>query len=105
MVNCSILCPDFDGQFCRNHLEVDHLNLRQSFQKPFLISGGLSLGWAKAGIAILRGPDQKAMVGTLCPSAQHTQKGFGQGTLTTEIWAFFQILGDFQFFNFEAINS
>ena len=45
------------------------------------------------------------MIGTHYPSALHTPKGFGLGPLTAEIWAFFQILGDFQLFYFEAINS
>ena len=45
------------------------------------------------------------MVGTLDPSFLQTPKSFGLGPLMAEIWAFFQILGDFQLFYFEAINS
>ena len=56
-------------------------------------------------MAILRDPDQEGMVGTLYPSALHTPKGFGMGPLMAEIWAFFQILGDFQLFYFQAMNS
>ena len=56
-------------------------------------------------MATLRDPDHKGMVGTRYPSALHTLKGFGLGPLTAELWAFFQILGDFQFFYFEATNS
>ena len=63
-----------------------------------LFSGGFSVGWAKAGIAILRDPDQKGMVWTLYPIAFHTLKGFGLGPLIAEIWAFFQILNNFKFF-------
>ena len=59
------------------------------------LSGGFSVGWAKAGIAILRDPDQEGMVWNLYPSALHTTKGFGHGPLIAEIWAFFQILGNF----------
>ena len=61
------------------------------------LSGGFSVGWAKAGMATLRDPDQKGMVGTLYSSAHHTPKGFGLGPLMAEIWAFFQILGHFRF--------
>ena len=56
-------------------------------------------------MAILKDSDQKGMIGTHYLSALHTLKGFGLGPLTTEIWAFFQILGDFQLFYFEAIDS
>ena len=46
-------------------------------------------------------PDQKGMVGTLYPSALQTPaKGFGLGPLMTQIWAFFQILEEFQIFYF-----
>ena len=47
--------------------------------------GSFSVGWAKAGIAIVRDPDDWGMVGTLDPSALHTPKGFGLGPLTAEI--------------------
>ena len=76
-----------------------YLLVRTYWATTFL-SGGFSLGWAKAGIAILRDPDQKDMVGTLYPSALCTPKGFELGPLMAEIWAFFQILGDFQFILF-----
>ena len=49
------------------------------------LSGSFSVGWAKAGIAIVRDPDDWGMVGTLEPSALYTSKGFGLGPLTTEI--------------------
>ena len=49
------------------------------------LSDGFSVGWAKAGMAILRDPDQKGMVGTLYPSTLHTPKGFGLGPLMAEI--------------------
>ena len=49
------------------------------------LSGSFSVGWAKAGIAIVRDPDDWGMVGTLDPSALHTPKGFGLGPLTAEI--------------------
>ena len=55
------------------------------------LSGGFSLGWAKAGMTTIRDPDQKGMIGTLYPSALHIPKGFGLGPLMAEIWAFFQI--------------
>ena len=54
-----------------------------------LLSDSFSIGWAKAGMANLRDPDQKGIVGTLYPSALHTPKCFGLGPLTAEIWAFF----------------
>ena len=63
------------------------------------------LKWAKAGIAILRDPDQKDMIGTLYPSALHTPKSFGLGPQTAEILPFFQIWDEFQLFYFYAINS
>ena len=49
------------------------------------LSGGFSVGWAKAGMVTLRDPDQKGMVGTLYTSALHIPKGFGLGPLTAEI--------------------
>ena len=70
-----------------------------------LLSGGLSVGWAKEGMGILRDPDQKGIIGTLYPSLLNTQKGFSLGPLKAEIWAFFQIMGEFQLFYFEAINN
>ena len=68
------------------------------------LSSGFSVVWAKAGIAILRYPDQKDIVGTLYPRDLHTPKSFGLGPLTNEIWGFFQILSNFRFFNSEAMN-
>ena len=56
-------------------------------------------------MGILRDPDQKGMIGTLYPSFLNTQKGFSLGPLMAEIWAFFQILGDFPLFYFKAINN
>ena len=56
-------------------------------------------------MATLRDPDQKGILGTHYPSALHTPKSFGLEPLTAEIWAFFQILGHFQFFYFEVING
>ena len=76
-------------------------------QKLLLIvlSGSFPLGWTKAGMTIVRDPDHKGMIGTHYQSPLHTPKGFGLGPLMAEIWAFFQILGDFQLFYFEAIDS
>ena len=54
-------------------------------QKEYCLSDGFSVGWAKAGMATLRDPDQKGMVGTLYPSALHTPKSLGLGPLTDEI--------------------
>ena len=51
---------------------------------------------------ILMDPDLKGMVGTLYPTALHTLQGLGIEPLIVEIWAFFQILGNFFF---EAMNS
>ena len=56
-------------------------------------------------MAILRDPDQKGMIGTYYPSTPHIPKGFGVRPLTADIWAFLKVLGDFQLFYFEAINS
>ena len=49
------------------------------------LSGSFSVGWAKAGIAIVRNPDNWDIVGTLDPSALHIPKGFGLGPLAAEI--------------------
>ena len=57
----------------------------QKHESSCLLSGGFSVGWAKAGMAPLRDPDQKGMVGTLYPSALHTPKGLGLGPLMAEI--------------------
>ena len=54
-------------------------------EKKSNLSGSFSVGWAKAGIAIVRDPDDWGMVGTLDPSALHIPKGFGLGPLTAEI--------------------
>ena len=56
----------------------------KSFSRKYL-SGSFSVGWAKAGIAIVRDPDDWGMVVSLDPSALHIPKGFGLGPLTAEI--------------------
>ena len=63
-----------------------------------ILSGSWSVGWAKAGIAIVRDPDDWGMVGTLDPSALDIPKGFGLEPLTAEIRAFFKFLDIFNFF-------
>ena len=65
--------------------EVAHCQKHGSAMKgsdPYgVLSGSFSIGWAKAGMVILRDPDKEGMVGTIYPSAFPTPKGFGQGTL------------------------
>ena len=51
-----------------------------------VLSDGFYIGWAKGGMATLRDPDQKDIVGTLYPTALHTPKCFGLGPLMAEIW-------------------
>ena len=54
-------------------------------EPKFFLSGGFSIGWAKAGMTILRDPDQEGIVWTLYLSALYTPKGFGLGPLMAEI--------------------
>ena len=49
------------------------------------LSGVFSVGWPKTGMAILRDPDQKGMIGIHYQSALHTPEGFGLEPLKAEI--------------------
>ena len=61
-------------EFPEMHLK---LQSRQYKNDSRQLSGVFSLGWAKAGIAILRDPAQKGTVGTLYTGTLYTPKDFG----------------------------
>ena len=63
------------------HLIYRSTKLTQK-QISSILSGSFSVGWAKAGIAIVRDPDDRAWLGLL---TKVHPKGFGLGPLTAEI--------------------
>ena len=77
-------------QYCNRHIMVARIRGKISLYASYtliskVLSGGFSIGWAKAGMTIVRDPDHKVMIGTHYPSPLHILKGFGLGPLMAEI--------------------
>ena len=84
-----------------------YLNSKRYKALIYTLSGGFSVGWAKAGMAILWDPDQKGMTGTHYPSGLHWPshpKGFWPWTINDWDMGIFSKFGWF-FFYLEAKTS